>query len=314
MTRQQDYVYLPDSDLAELGIRTADVVAAIEQAVMDKSAGMVWDAPKTAVLPGDGRYAMATLAGSDVLGIVAVKSVMVCPENPTRGLPGINGAIMLLNSQTGMLAGLIGANWVTAVRTAGLSAVMAKRLANPDAKSVAFIGTGVQAHSHLEAFADLFPLERIHVFGRGQTNIDKLCEAGCKLGLQAQAHSNAQAAVEDADIVVSSITLSYDTEPFLDAGWLKPGAFAAVTDLAIPWRNDTMTAFGEIYVDDREQEVAMEKPMVEAELICGDLQTAVTGQTTAQFDATKRSAFVFRGLALGDLAIAGLAYQKAVQR
>lgn len=308
---EQSYIYLSDADLAGLGIETADVVAAIEQTVLDKAEGLVWAAPKSAVMPGDGRYAMATLAGSDRLGVVAVKSVMVCPENATRGLAGINGAIMLLDSATGVLIGLIDANWVTAVRTAGLSAVMAKRLANPAAKSVAFIGTGVQAHSHMGAFADLFPLEDIHVFGRGQANIDKLCEAAVDLGLKATAHDTTEAAVRDADIVVSSITLSYDVAPFIDAGWLKAGAFAAITDLAIPWQDATMKAFETLYVDDKAQEVAMEKPMVATDLISGDLDGLVTGREVAVFDADKRSAFVFRGLAIGDLAVAGLAYHKA---
>jgi ornithine cyclodeaminase/alanine dehydrogenase len=311
---EQSYIYLSDADLAGLGIGTADVIAAIEQTVLDKAEGQVWAAPKSAVIPGDGRYAMATLAGSDRLGVVAVKSVMVCPDNAARGLPGINGAIMLLDSATGILVGLIDANWVTAVRTAGLSAVMAKRLADPAAKSIAFIGTGVQAHSHMRAFADLFPLENIHVFGRGQANIDKLCVAAETMGLEAQAHDTAEASVRDADIVVSSITLSYDVAPFIDANWIKAGAFAAITDLAIPWQDETMGAFETLYVDDKAQEISMEKPMVSANLISGDLDGLVTGRDQAAFDAGKRSAFVFRGLAIGDLAVAGLAYRKMRER
>lgn len=309
---EQSYIYLSDADLAGLGISTADIVAAIEQTVLDMAEGRVWAAPKSAVMPGDGRYAMATLAGSDRLGVVAVKSVMVCPDNAARGLAGINGAIMLLNANTGVLVGLIDANWVTAVRTAGLSAVMATRLANPASKSVAFIGTGVQAHSHLAAFADLYPLEDVHVFGRGQANIDKLCAATVGMGLKATAHDTAEAAVSDADIVVSSIILSYDVKPFIDARWLKRGAYASITDLAIPWQDDQMSSFESLYVDDLEQEIAMEKPMVEPNLIKGDLSQVVIGEAVAQFDADKRSAFVFRGLALGDLAVAGLAYHKAL--
>jgi ornithine cyclodeaminase/alanine dehydrogenase-like protein (mu-crystallin family) len=46
-----------------------------------------------------------------------------------------------------------------------LSAVAAKRLARPDAAIAAFIGCGVQAQSHLQSFAALFPLKQIRAFG-----------------------------------------------------------------------------------------------------------------------------------------------------
>ncbi|MCP5075048.1 MAG: ornithine cyclodeaminase family protein [Rhodobacteraceae bacterium] len=312
MAEQPSYIFLSDNDLAALSVTTADVIAAIEDTVHSKAAGRVWTTPKAAVMPGDGRYAMATLAGSDDLGLVAVKSVMVCPENAARGLPGINGGIMLLNAQTGVLAGMISANWVTAVRTAGLSAVMARRLANPESRSIAFVGTGVQARSHLDAFAEMFALNDVHVVGRSQAGIDRFCAYAEGKGLQARGFEQAQEALEGADIVVSSITLDYSVQPFLDASWLKPGAFAAITDLAIPWEDAGMSAFGAVFVDDREQEAAMDKPMVAPELISGDLESVVLGETPAAFNADAASAFVFRGLALGDLAVAGMAFNRAL--
>ena len=311
MATELPFTYLSDTDLAALGITPAEIVAAIEKAVLQQAKQQLWAAPKVAVLPGDGRYMMATLAVSDDPPIVAVKSVMVSPDNAARNLPGINGAIMLLDSQTGLLKCVMGANWVTAMRTAGLSAVMAKRLASPDAKSVAFVGTGVQARSHLEAFSALFPLQKIHIFGRGQANIDLLAQDAKTRGLDAETFDTPKAALEDADIIVSSITLSYDTAPFLDARWLKTGAFATITDLAIPWIDDSMDAFATLFVDDREQEKTMEKPLVDPALIKGDLQSLVANKTPASYDPNKRAAFVFRGLAIGDLAVAGLAYGRA---
>ncbi len=311
MTTELPFTYLSDTDLTALNITPADITTAIEKAVLQQSRQQLWAAPKIAVLPGDGRYMMATLAVSDDPPIMAVKSVMVAPGNKARGLPDINGAIMLLDSQTGLLKCVMDAGWVTAMRTAGLSAVMAKRLANPDAKTIAFVGTGVQARSHLEAFSALFPLQNIHIYGRGQTNIDLLANDAKSRGLTAHICDTPKAALTGADIVVSSITLSYDTAPFLDARWLKPGAFATITDLAIPWIGSTMSAFEQLYVDDQAQEAATEKPMVNPAQITGDLQSLLTNTTPAKFDPSKRTAFVFRGLAIGDLAVAGLAYMRA---
>ncbi len=311
MTEARDFLYLSDETLSGLGISTADVIGCIENALRSKAEDTVWAAPKASILPGDGRYMMATLAASDTPGIIAVKSVIVSPRNPARGLPGINGAIMLLDSETGQLLAVMDANWITAVRTSGLSAVVARRLANPQSASVAFVGCGVQAHSHLDAFAELFPLTEIRAFGRGAANVEKLCAAARERGLEAKASASAQEALEGADLIVTSITLSYDVAPFLDARWLKPGAFAAMTDLAIPWMPQGMTAFDTVIIDDSQQEAAMEKPMVDRTLVQGDMTDLVTGSVTAGFAPERRSAFVFRGLAIGDFALAAHAYTRA---
>lgn len=311
MSESLPFIYLSEHQLSGLGITTQDVIEAIERAIIAQADGNVWTAPKSALLPGDGRYVMSTLSVGDQPSVIVVKSVIVSPTNPDLGLPGINGSIMVMHSETGVLLAVMDANWVTAVRTAGLSAVVAKRLANPNSSSIAFVGSGVQAQSHLDAFAELFPLTQVNVFGRGKANIDKLCRYAQSKDMSATAFDDIQAAVTGADIIVSSITLSYDVAPFIDANWLKAGAFAVMTDLAIPWLSETMPCFDHIVIDDRQQERAMEKPMVDPALISGDMFDLLTGQSEFSFSAQKMSAFVFRGIAIGDLAIAGKAYEIA---
>ena len=130
-------------------------------------------------------------------------------------------------------------------------------------------------------------------------------------GLKAIASESARDAVEGADIVVTTVTLSPNMAPFLDARWLKAGAFAAVTDLALPWLPEGMTAFERIVIDDLEQEAKMSKPMVAPALVAGDLAALVAGDLPGRKSPQERTAFVFRGVALGDLAVAGLAYRQA---
>src|SRR5262249_9813587 len=136
------------------------------------------------MLPPDGRYMMAALAAADDPPLLAVKSIVLNPRNPDRGLPAINGLVTMLDSETGLPVAILDANWITEVRTAGLSAIAARRMARTDSSVAAFIGSGVQARSHLRAFADLFPLREVRVFGRGQANIDALCQAAERLKLR----------------------------------------------------------------------------------------------------------------------------------
>ena len=303
--------YLSRAFLDQLSVTTDEIVDSIERLILAKRRGQVWCAPKVVALPGDERYIMATLAVADEPGVVVTKSLVMNPRNPGRGLAAINSLVTLLDSETGLPLAAIDGNWVTARRTAGLSAVAAKRLARPDSAIAAFIGCGVEARSHLDAFHDIFPLREIRAFGRGAANRDALCRAAEARGLRAIASESAREAVEGADLVVTTVTLSPNIAPFLDAHWLKAGAFAAVTDLALPWLPEGMKAFERIAIDDLEQEAKMTRPMVAPDLVAGDLAALVAGELPGRRSLQERTAFVFRGVAVGDLAVAGLAYRRA---
>jgi ornithine cyclodeaminase/alanine dehydrogenase len=303
--------YLSEPLLERLSITTGEAIEWIERLIMGQRDGRVWCAPKSVLYPGDERYIMATLAVADDPPVVATKSLVLNPRNRERGLPVLRSLVTLLDSETGEPLAVLDGNWVTAKRTAGLSAVAARRMARPDSTCIGFIGCGVQALSHLDAFRDLFPLREVRAFGRGATNRDALCRAAEARGMKAVASATAREAIEEADIVVTSITLLPDPVPFLDARWLKPGVFATITDLATSWLPGTMAAFERIVIDDLEQEAKMSKPMVAPSLVAGDLSGLVAGEIPGRASGEERSAFVFRGLAVGDLALAALAYQRA---
>jgi ornithine cyclodeaminase/alanine dehydrogenase-like protein (mu-crystallin family) len=313
MEKRQDPLYLSHGTLQALGVTPDEAVASIEHLLRGRSKSQVWNAPKAVIMPPDGRYMTAALCAADDPPFLAVKSAILNPHNRDRGLPDINAVVTLLDSVTGVPLAVIDGNWVTTVRTAGLSAVAAKRLARPDSSVAAFVGCGVQAHSHLRAFSTFFPLKEIRAFGRGTANRDALCEAAKKLGLSAVASRTARDALSDADLVITSVTFSPKLEPFLDARWLAPGVFATVTDLAAPWLSDGMLAFDRIVIDDLEQEAQAPKPLVPRGLVAGDLTGLVNGDIAGRCSADEKTAFVFRGLALGDLALAALAYQRARQ-
>ena len=220
--------HLSYDDCAALEVTTADVVKSIEDLIRARAEDKMWNAPKAVIMPPDGRYLMAALAACADPPLLAVKSVVLNPRNPDKGLKIINGVVTLLDAETGVPLATVDGNWVTAVRTAGLSAVAAKYQARPNSRIVAFIGCGVQAHSHLDAFADLFVLQEVRALGRGSSNRDALCDAARAKGLTAIPSATAQEAIAGADLVVTSVTREVEREPFLDAGWLTPGAFAAI--------------------------------------------------------------------------------------
>lgn len=310
MNATEDIPYLSEQALAGLGITTDDVIESIEALIHGSAEDTVWSAPKAVILPSDGRYMMAALAAMDNPSMLAVKTVVLNPRNPDRSLPQINGLVTMLDSDTGLPVAILDGNWITAIRTAGLSATAARYMAKEDANVCAFIGCGVQARSHLRAFSELFPLQQLRVFGRGRTNIDRLCELADELGLSSEICATGREAVTNADLVVTSVTYSAKLEPFLDANWLAPGCFAAVTDLAAPWDKASFSALDRIAIDDLKQEAALPTKLVPPEYVTGDLSGLVLGQFKGRNEPSDRTAFIFRGHALGDLALAALAVKK----
>ena len=250
-------------------------------------------------MPEDGRYMMAALAATDDPPLLAVKTVVLNPRNPERGLPQINGLVTMLDSSSGLPVAILDGNWITAVRTAGLSATAAKHMARKDSSVAAFIGCGVEARSHLQAFSDLFPLKEIRLFGRGQPNIDRLCEDATRRSLTPVVCGSAEEAVTGADLVISSVTYSANLVPFIDANWLKPGSFSAITDLAAPWNKESFSAFDQITIDDLEQESTFPNKLAPEELVTGDLSGLVLGKYSGRNQDSDRNAFIFRGHAMG---------------
>jgi len=309
MNKHQNLPYLSSSDLESMSISTDEVVSTIEHLIKGTLESRTWNAPKAVITPPDGRYMMATLSASDDPPYLAVKSLVLNAKNSDKGLSDINSLVTLLNSDTGVPLAVIDGNWVTSVRTAGLSAVAAKRLARADSSVIAFVGCGAQAHSHLRAFADLFPLTELRAFNRGRENRDILCRTAESKGLGAIACDSVEKAISGADLIISSITLSHTITPFIDAAWLKPGAFASLVDLGIPWFDSSMAVFDRIIIDDLEQESQMDQPLVDLSLVKGDLTALVTGAADGRLADDEKTAFIFRGLALGDLALAALAFQ-----
>jgi len=253
---------------------------------------------------------MAALAAIDHPPLLAVKTVVLNPENTANGLPQIDGLVTIRCSVNGIPEAVLDGNWITEVRTTGLSAVAAKYMANPQARTIGFVGFGAQARSHLDAFAEAFNLEHMVYFGRGQAIQDSLAVHAKALGLTATACPSGQDVAQNCDLLVITVTHTGGAAPFLDASGTKPGAFAAIVDLAAPWKRDSFGALDCVVIDDFVQEAALANKLCVSAFIHGGLTGLVTGQLQGRTNPNDRTAFVFRGHALGDLALSALAVEK----
>ncbi|SJM36443.1 L-lysine cyclodeaminase [Psychrobacter pasteurii] len=86
-----------------------------------------------------------------------VKLVTICPDNPARNKPTTVATIAVSDTATGETLAFMDGIYVTQVRTAALSGVATKYMANPDSKTVAVVGTGGMAYEQLSAVLTVCP-------------------------------------------------------------------------------------------------------------------------------------------------------------
>ncbi len=143
-------------------------------------------------------------------------------DNPKLGLPSLNGLMTLFSARTGLLeAVLLDNGYLTDLRTAAAGAVAARHLARPDATHAAILGAGAQAALQLEALCLVRPIARATLWARDPAKAAVAAAAlGTRLGLPVAARASARAAIEGADIVV---TTTPSGQPILQADWMAPG-------------------------------------------------------------------------------------------
>jgi ornithine cyclodeaminase/alanine dehydrogenase-like protein (mu-crystallin family) len=152
----------------------------------------------------------------------------------------------------------------------------------------------------------------VHALSRSEGSARSLAaRARDTFGLQARVHAAAGAWLNEADCIVTSVPAAEGLEPFLDPKWIRPGAFVAACDLGRCWRPG-LAGLDVVAVDDRTQEAALGHPMLPQADVDTDLVALVSGAHPGRTDATHRTAFVFRGMAVADLAAAWLLYHRTL--
>ena len=304
-------LYLPRDAVASLGVSASRMADVIEELLRLAAAGGARSAPKAALPIADGRLFQAMVAHADEPGYGAAKIIGLAQDNVARGLAHISALIVLQDGASGAPLAVMDGGWITEVRTAALTLVAARRLARDDAAVIGFVGCGAQARSHLDALGAEFPLREVRAYSRSPASSATLAELARARGLDAATVSEPRAAVAECGLVVTTVPAVPGLRAFVNADWLAPGAFASLVDLGRSWLPEPMSRVDRLVIDDREQEAHAAVPLIDERLVSADLRELVNGKAVGRARAHERTVFVFRGMALADLAAAVLVYERA---
>lgn len=310
-------LYLSRRDVELINLPMLTIIEALEEMFREKGKGQVEMPPKPGIHPRADSFIHAMPAFIPSSGAAGVKWVSGFPENLKIDLPYISGLLILNDAGTGIPIAVMDCTWITAKRTGAATAVAAKYLARPESSTAGIIACGVQGRSNLEALANVFPLQKAKVFDViPEVAAEFAFEMSQTLSFEVETVGTAREAVEGLDLVVTSGPILQDPNPTIEAGWLKPGAFACPLDFDSYWKGSALAEVDKLATDDLAQLEYYRSVgyFGQTPKPYADLGEILAGKLPARETEDERTLSIHLGLALEDMATARLIYNEAVSR
>jgi len=295
-------------------INIGDVISVVEAAFKDYTEGKGEMPSKVylTVKDGDFRAMPASLPGA-----AGMKWVSVHTNNPVKGLPTVMAVLIFSDTDTGYPLAIMDASETTALRTAATSTIASKYLARKDLKTLGIVGAGYQAYHHIKAHCEFFKFEEIMVSDISPKATGRLMDSFPSLPLRA-------CSIEEtvkADIVC---TLTPAHQPVVQNIWLKPGTHINAVGADAEGKEELEPSIlndAIVVVDDLRQaihageiNVPISRGIYRKEQIFATLGEIIAGHKQGRTNNEMITVFDSTGLAIEDIAVAGLVYKKALQK
>ena len=312
---------LDDADVRAL-LTISDLVPLMERTLAQFSAGEVEQPLRTVFTVGPERaYCGVMPAALPDPAAVGTKLVTSFESNPKRGLPSHLATIVLLDPETGALLALLDGRYITEARTAAVSAVAARHLAAAIAPhALAIIGSGVQAHSHVEAMTSVLPVSTVRIWSPTEAHRTAFTEAmSGQVGVPLTAADSAEGAVRGATLIVLATSA---TEPVIEDAWIQDGAHVTSVGAPVPHQREmdpALVARARVIVDSRVGALAESGDIVQGiaerrfdeSHVAAEIGEVISGQARGRTSATEVTIFKSLGMAIEDIAAAHLVHSRA---
>ncbi|CAM4172464.1 2,3-diaminopropionate biosynthesis protein SbnB [Pseudoalteromonas byunsanensis] len=328
MTVQTELRYLSQTDLKQLGADHSDAfIQAIEEGlrlhakqefVQPLKPYLRWpDAPHIA----DRIIAMPCYLGGEN-PIAGIKWIGSRQHNPSKfDIPRASAVIILNDAQTNYPVAIMEASLISAMRTAAITGVATKYLAKKDFSDVSIIGCGPIAQMQVQTLLEQYQsIKTIHLYDLSAVAADRLISqfAGNFPSVEFVIHPSAQAAVEQADVLV---TCTVSDAPYIPYSWLKKGCF--VSNISImDIEKEVFVKADKVIVDDwdqsnREKKVInqlVEEGKFSREALHAELGEIVLGEVVGRENDDEIILLNPMGMAIDDIVCARWFYQAALAK
>jgi ornithine cyclodeaminase len=271
-------------------------------------------------LPDGGLFGVmpARLGAPASLGL---KAIGVFPRNEGTRFDSHQGLVILFDPENGSPIAVLDASSITALRTAAVSGVATRALANPGGGGVlALLGSGVQARTHLEAMLCVRPVERVRVYSPNPERLAAfLAWARAAVPVPVEPAADPQAAVRGADLIC---TVTASAQPVVEGSWLSDGTHINAVGSSIPTARELDSAAiarSRLFADRLESArneagdylIPLREGSITESHLLGELGDVLLGRIEGRRSAGEITLFKSLGIAVEDLAAAHYVLQKA---
>lgn len=292
----------------------ADVVLQVEQALKWDAAGQIqWPTPRSLNIAPD-KWGNDYHVKACVLEAIPVAGLRLVSHPLDEASIVCTRLILLIDPATSLALAVVDESWNYAQRTVASIAMAAKHLAASGAVTLAVVGAGRLARTAIDYYATLFDLQEIRIASRRAESREALAsDMSERHSVPIRPVDRIQDAVEGADLV---LTATSSTTPVLEEPWVRAGAVVASVGTAEPG-GALVSACDLLIVDSREQlrkELIAEFGEAAPDWVSATVGEVVTGQHPGRTDPSQRVVIITEGIASQDIALAHLAYQRAIER
>jgi ornithine cyclodeaminase len=264
--------------------------------------------------------AMPAVMGTGADSSIGAKLITVFPGNDATPYDSHIGVVLLFDAHHGALQAIADASSITSIRTAAVSGLATRLLANEDASELALLGAGVLAMTHLEAVRAVRPIKRVRVWSRSGARAHEFAgRARAKHDVEIVVSESARDAVSGAHVVC---TVTSSRTPVLEGSWLSPGTHVNAVGASLSSARELDSEAvrkARLFVDRRESAMSeagdflvprSEGVITDAHILgeLGDLLLKRMAGRTASSDITL---FKSLGLAVEDVAALRHIYEQA---
>lgn len=330
--------FLSGPDIDALGLSGAEIVGAVEDAVLAHGEGRVVFEPRVHLVPDNGgaghfNVLRGHLSPPDAghpsplgrghltpLGLSGIKVVGDFVDNYTRGLPSELGLLTLYDPGTGIPLSIMDATMITACRTGAMTAVGARYLARPDARVLGHVGARGTAFWNVVLLDEMFDLDEIRVTSRRPESREAFARRLAEVtDTPVRVTPTADEAFDGADILVEASRLTRP-QPLLRTSAVGPGAFVVPYGTVSAVELDLLDVMDKVVVDDwREAQsgrFGALRPHVDSgrlspQTLHAELGQIVAGRRPGRERPDERILLWHRGLSILDIAVGSLILRKA---
>ena len=314
-----EMLWLTEEDVRSL-LTMDEAIIAVEKAFYDHGMGQTQMPPKSYLYfsryDGDLRTMPAYLEGQDLAG---VKIVNVHTRNQEIGLPTVMALLVLNSSKTGVPLAIMGATYLTSMRTGAAGAVAARALARQNSHVVGMIGAGEQARTQLLGLSRHFQIEQVIVSDSSQERARSFVDDVRPI-LDCDCLTTARA--EDACQCDILVTTTPSRRPVVQDRWINPGTHINAIGADARGKQElesSLTKRARVVVDDLTQAVhsgEVNVPISEGVLAPQDIHAQIgdilTGKKKGRISDEEITIFDSTGLGIQDVAAGNAVYRKAL--